>query len=370
MTHTDNSPHSFRYACSMKNLVTTWREQWSVNAGTTSPTFPFGIVSLAAGTSEGHTQAMPVFRHAQTASYGMLPGPKGSGMEKTFIAQAYDAADPGVRHLGAQGGQPGRGWSELDSPYQADYDAPFNGRQGYSGAGLQRYTQQYMGGLHPRAKQTIGRRLALAAANVAYGQTDVSFTGPVLKNCSILKANAKCFPGGDITSAACQQPDYHGGINQRQITLNFDEALLGEDAVRVWQTAPDTEGIAMTTLYNCLNGTCLTECADGNQTCANFCQLNTPGCKGWAASPLGPAGNGGNPTQYNSQHRRWTTGTSISPFEVEFNNSLWMPAPISFNAGSSGGDMVHRNCKQDPNHPDVKPCTCTPVILGSLLYAV
>ena len=67
------------YACSMKNLVQTWREQWSAEAGTTSATFPFGIVSLAAGTSEGHTAAMPVFRLAQTASYGFLPGPKGSG---------------------------------------------------------------------------------------------------------------------------------------------------------------------------------------------------------------------------------------------------------------------------------------------------
>lgn len=29
--------------------------------------------------------------------YGFLPGPVGSGMENTFIAQAYDAGDPGNR---------------------------------------------------------------------------------------------------------------------------------------------------------------------------------------------------------------------------------------------------------------------------------
>jgi hypothetical protein len=40
--------------------------------------------------------------------------------------------------------------------------------------------------LHPRAKQTIGRRLALAASAVAYGHADVPFTGPKLKNCSVL----------------------------------------------------------------------------------------------------------------------------------------------------------------------------------------
>jgi len=61
--------------------------------------FPFGIVSLAAGTSEGHSANMPNFRHAQTASYGFLPGPEGSGMENTFIAQGYDAGDPGTHSI-------------------------------------------------------------------------------------------------------------------------------------------------------------------------------------------------------------------------------------------------------------------------------
>lgn len=58
--------------------------------GTTASDFPFGIVSLHAGGSEGHPYNMANFRHAQTANYGFLPGPKGSGMERTFIAQAYD----------------------------------------------------------------------------------------------------------------------------------------------------------------------------------------------------------------------------------------------------------------------------------------
>jgi hypothetical protein len=42
-----------------------------------------------------------------------------------------------------------------------------------------------MGGLHPRAKQTVGRRLALGAAAIAYKQAGVGYTGPVLKNCSV-----------------------------------------------------------------------------------------------------------------------------------------------------------------------------------------
>ena len=88
------------YACSTHNLITSWREQWSAVPDTTSSMFPFGIVSLAAGTSEGHNKNMGNFRHAQTASYGFLPGPAGSGLESTFIAQGYDAGDPGTRAKG------------------------------------------------------------------------------------------------------------------------------------------------------------------------------------------------------------------------------------------------------------------------------
>ena len=87
-----------------------------------------------------------------------------------------------------------------------------------------------MGGLHPRAKQTIGRRLALAAANVAYNQPDVPFTGPVIKTCNVLKPNAMCMPGDDITSERCQQPGHNTGIHQQQISMNFNEELLGADA--------------------------------------------------------------------------------------------------------------------------------------------
>ena len=57
----------------------------------------------------------------------------------------------------------------------------------------------------------------------------------------------KCFPG----AADCN--NNHGAeLAQRQINLNFDEELLGADAVQVWPTAPDTEGLAMISMYNCL----------------------------------------------------------------------------------------------------------------------
>jgi hypothetical protein len=235
------------YACSTHNLVTSWRDQWSIEPDTTDAQFPFGIVSLAAGTSEGHSKNMGNFRHAQTASYGFLPGPAGSGMEKTFIAQAYDAGDPGMRssHYEGHGGDKTFSGpvSQADSPFQESYDRPFPGRVGWAVAGHQSFTQQYMGGLHPRPKQTVGRRLALAAAAVAYGRK-VPFTGPKLKNCSVLPANVKCFPGDP--ECASQTPGMsHSQFAQRQITLNFDEELLGDDAVQVWPTQPDTEGLAV-----------------------------------------------------------------------------------------------------------------------------
>lgn len=40
------------YACKMENLVNTWREIWAASSATAAD-FPFGIVSLAGGTSEG-----------------------------------------------------------------------------------------------------------------------------------------------------------------------------------------------------------------------------------------------------------------------------------------------------------------------------
>ena len=75
----------------VKNLIETWRSGWSAEAGTTDATFPFGLVSLAGGTSEGHAPNMGAFRFAQTGNTGVLPNYKLPG---TFAAQAFDTGDP------------------------------------------------------------------------------------------------------------------------------------------------------------------------------------------------------------------------------------------------------------------------------------
>ena len=47
------------YGCFMQNLIATWRAAFSTgpaSENTTPPNFPFGLVSLAGGTSEGQCE--------------------------------------------------------------------------------------------------------------------------------------------------------------------------------------------------------------------------------------------------------------------------------------------------------------------------
>ena len=88
------------YGCFLKSMVETWRQWWSeAPLSSTSSKFPFGVVSLAGSTSEGHSNAMPAFRNAQTAGGGLLPS---AAMPNTFVAQAFDAGEPA-------GGDPNNG---------------------------------------------------------------------------------------------------------------------------------------------------------------------------------------------------------------------------------------------------------------------
>ena len=89
------APYSTRltgYACTMTQMIKQWRTAWSTSPGTTDPEFPFGIVTLASSGSEGGAD-IGAMRLAQTAGLGVLPGPAGSGMEHTFLAQAFDLDD-------------------------------------------------------------------------------------------------------------------------------------------------------------------------------------------------------------------------------------------------------------------------------------
>ena len=84
--------------------------------------------------------------------------------------------------------------------------------------------------IHPRAKEWVGRRLALAARAVAYGDTKTVYTGPVLSGCKLSPSrggpddDSNMHGSGDadplITSSA--------GLS---VTIQFNRTLLRGDGV-------------------------------------------------------------------------------------------------------------------------------------------
>ena len=82
--HPGSSLYGGGYGCMMPKMVQAWRSIWSAELGTTHPTAPFGIVTIAPSGSEGASQHLSAFRWAQTANFGVLPNPL---MPATFGAQ-------------------------------------------------------------------------------------------------------------------------------------------------------------------------------------------------------------------------------------------------------------------------------------------
>lgn len=110
------------YQCQQAALVRSWREAFSALPGTSAPDFPFGIVSLAGGASEGAYDWSP-FQHvpqaqwdacqksnhrspfcaelpkewtaglraAQTGGYGYTPN---AALPNVFLGQNYDQGEP------------------------------------------------------------------------------------------------------------------------------------------------------------------------------------------------------------------------------------------------------------------------------------
>ena len=141
-----------------------WRTAWSTAPLATTPaSFPFGVASLAAGTSEGFSANMPAFRLSQTGGSGLLPT---KAWPNTFVAQLYDAGDPGDGAAGAAN------WHDGAGAYA-------------TARGAAPFTSFFMGAIHPRPKAIAGLRLAQAARHVAYGDNEVPWTGPVLTGCSL-----------------------------------------------------------------------------------------------------------------------------------------------------------------------------------------
>ena len=191
-------------------MVAQWREIWSAVDGTTDPLAPFGLVTIAPSGSEGNDDKLSAFRWAQTASYGVLPNP---AMPRTYVAQAYDLNDPwaGTNH------------NEFDLTSKTvcslnaslPYSCAWRGTNGTSEpppcckcgpdfaskrcvwnisewnrdlaplAPLIRNstaTPQFMGSLHPRLKEPVGRRLATGLVALNYNGSG-TITGPTIAGC-------------------------------------------------------------------------------------------------------------------------------------------------------------------------------------------
>eukprot|EP01084_Bolivina_argentea_P257931 434642_1 len=172
------------YACIEQLMIKQWRANWSVVANTSDPDFGFGVVALAAGTTEAHEGASGDFRWAQSLNYGIMPNP---AITNTFMVQGYDIGDPW------NGGCPNHGICNTTS-------APYSTL----------LTPQVMGNLHCRDKEYIGHRYAMGASKVIYGNDHI-YSGPIISGCS---------------------------VNNKMITISFNKTLLYDEKVIVQEWAP------------------------------------------------------------------------------------------------------------------------------------
>eukprot|EP00092_Neocalanus_flemingeri_P011464 GFUD01012354.1.p1 GENE.GFUD01012354.1~~GFUD01012354.1.p1 ORF type:complete len:515 (+),score=111.79 GFUD01012354.1:182-1726(+) len=107
------------YNCTFPAMIDSWRQEFSSNSAT-SENAPFGFVQLSSWRPDSLDAGFPVIRWHQTADQGYVPNER---MVNVFMASPLDT-----------------------------YDS----KQGYPG------------GIHPRYKQIVAERLAVAGMNVAY----------------------------------------------------------------------------------------------------------------------------------------------------------------------------------------------------------
>eukprot|EP01084_Bolivina_argentea_P298717 514820_1 len=146
------------YGCMQPFMLKQWRKIWSADV-------PFGLVSLAGGTDEGHQATMGQFRWAQMANLDYLPNYE---MSNTFVALGHDMGEPWGPHCTEKTPpvctKPGQPYSFAETPGK--------------------------GTLHPRVKQPIGERLAYAGYNILYGKSSNMVGYPLISGC-IMNENTK-----------------------------------------------------------------------------------------------------------------------------------------------------------------------------------
>merc|ERR1711936_253243 len=129
------------YNCTFPAMIDAWRELFSTNSNT-APDAPFGFVQLASWRPDNMDAGFPVIRWHLTADYGYVPNDR---LQNVFMASPLDAYDD-------KGGYPG--------------------------------------GIHPRYKQIVGERLAVAGMDVAYGTPLIPLPyGPIPSSVTLDSAN-------------------------------------------------------------------------------------------------------------------------------------------------------------------------------------
>merc|ERR1712123_177173 len=107
------------YNCTLPTMIDSWRQEFSSNSATSTEA-PFGFVQLASWRPDTPDNGFPIIRWHSTADVGVVPN---DIMKNVFMATPLDT-----------------------------YDS----KEGYPG------------GIHPRYKQIVAERLAVAGMNVAY----------------------------------------------------------------------------------------------------------------------------------------------------------------------------------------------------------
>ena len=200
------------YQCQLRALIESWRRAFSAEPGTTAPDFPFGVVTLAGGASEGgymwtNFTHLPKaqwqkggkevtadwtagIRAAQTGGYGFAPN---AALPNVFLGQNYDQGEP----CGCDRKAPAPGGCWATNACFGDGPLSLNVTHNYQ-----------LSGIHPRVKHIVGQRLARALLGMRAGRPQPT---PKLAGCRLTAS---------------------------QIILNFDAPLLGGEAVAVQAPVP------------------------------------------------------------------------------------------------------------------------------------
>ena len=210
------------YACQQAALIRTWREAFSATPGTSAPDFPFGVVTLSGGASEGayfwnnfshipaaqwtwcqsHSFREPIcrdivsewtagLRSAQMGGYGFTPN---EALPNVFVGQNYDNGEPCLCDQKAVA--PGGCWAT-------------NACFGDGPLSLNKTWNFQNSAIHPRVKHIVGERLARALIGLQQGTPQPT---PKLAGCRLVAGP--------------------------QLVLSFDAQMLGAEGVVVQPPVP------------------------------------------------------------------------------------------------------------------------------------